>query len=149
MGVERLGDLSKTILLDGAGQYTTAPVIFHGVDQTFSVTLGHGRKKTVVRATADHDWVVGMGKVKTRDLKKGTHIPFVYHKPASDDMAVVHGLIFGDGTATKDSGYVLHVCSEHEATYPLLDKFNFPYSETERGRLYYFFGRNIHTLCLS
>ena len=133
-------------LVDGNGEWVDAGVFEHGIQETFDVTITNGRKAFVVGATADHDWVVHGSdeRTKTADLKPGTKLPHMAVKPESDALAVMHGLVYGDGAATKDNGYVLHVCAEHEKTYPVLDNFSIPYSETDRGRLYYFFGKNIH-----
>lgn len=145
MTLKQAYQLGGVEVLDANAEWITSTVHKHGVQNTFKVTLTNGRKKVAVEATDNHDWVVGGSKIQTKDLKKGMEIAHIYYKPKSDQMGVVHGLIYGDGTATKDNGYVLHVCAEHETTYEILDQFNFPWSATERGRLYYFFGKNVVT----
>lgn len=134
-------------LLDGNGEWVSCKVYDHGLDETYRVKLTNGRKVRYVDATPDHEWVIEgrATRIKTTDLRVGDRVPHVRHKVESDPLAVLHGLVYGDGTSTKDGGYVIHVCAEHEATYPVLDELDIPFSETDRGRLYYMFGKNIHT----
>lgn len=149
-GVKRIDQCNPIeTLLDADGNWVEAPVLYHGQQPVWGVKFTNGRKTKHVYTTDNHDWVVVdnegfQAKIQTQNLKVGMIVPHVTAEKTSADMAVVHGLIYGDGCKTKDGGYVLHVCSEFDATYAILDQFDFPYSLTERGRLYYFFGVNAH-----
>ena len=136
----------KVLLLDGDGNWVWAQVHNHGTDITYKVRLTNGRKSFVVEATPNHEWVIEgeEARLKTTELRKGLRIPHQTNWCDSDDYGVLHGLIYGDGTKTKDNGYVIHVCAEHAATYSILDRFSLPFSDTDRGRLYYMFGKNVH-----
>lgn len=147
-GVKRLDQCNPTEwVLDGDKNWVEVPIYNHGQQPVWGVRLTNGRKNKYVYATADHRWVVHKNDelidVFTKDLKIGQTIPHLTTNKCSYDEAVVHGLVYGDGAQTKDGGYVLHVCAEHDVTYGILDQFEFPYSTTERGRLYYFFGKNV------
>lgn len=141
-GVKRLDQCLPTEwVLDEENNWVESPIINHGQQPIWGVKLTNGRKSKYIYATADHDWIgIDGERIKTKDLKKGIKLPHKTPIKSSDKLALVHGLIYGDGSKTKDGGYVLHVCAEHKITYSLLE--DFPYSETERGRLYYFFGKN-------
>lgn len=149
-GVKTLFELAQegsATILTGEGKYQTAPVYSHGTQRIYGVLLQNGHKKETLFATPDHEWIVvnKEERLKTTDLKKGMKIPHGEFKPSQDDMwAVAHGLIYGDGSRSiKDGatkGYYIHVCSEHEITYRVLE--GIPYSESDRGRFYYFFGEN-------
>ena len=138
--------MANVVLLDGNGKWVEATVHNHGVDTVHKVKLTNGRKTQWIEATSDHEWVVEHQeeRVKTTELRKGFRVPHRAHKPKSNNLGLLHGLVYGDGTRTKDNGYVIHVCSEHDTTYEILDLFDLPYSRTERGRLYYMFGKNVH-----
>lgn len=136
--------MGSAMVLDGNGEWVEAPIYEFGEQNLIKVRLTNGKKVSYIKATPDHEWVIEgrEDRVTTANLKKGMRVPHVTNWCESDDLAVLHGLVYGDGSKTKDGGHVIHVCSEHEATYPILDKFDLPYSETERGRLYYMFGKN-------
>lgn len=142
-GVKRLDQCNPTEwLLDAHGDWVESPIINHGQQPLWGLKITNGKKYKYIYATAEHNWeVVDRGVLQTKNLKVGDKIPHITANKEATKIAAVHGLIYGDGAQTKDNGYVLHVCAEHEQTYKLLE--GFPYSETEYGRLYYFFGDNI------
>lgn len=142
-GVKRLDHCDPTEwLLDAHGTWVECPIVNHGLQPLFGLRLTNGKKSTYVYSTPEHNWeVVDKGLSQTKDLRVGDKIPHITAAKWENKTALVHGLIYGDGAQTKDNGYVLHVCAEHEQTYKLLE--GFPYSETGHGRLYYFFGKNV------
>ena len=140
MSLKEASQYSSVELLDGNKEWTHSRVYAHGRQKTYHIRFTNGKQECILFATPDHDWIVDGREdlVKTEGLKIGDRIPHLGARKNFSKDAIIHGLIYGDGTATKDGGYVLHVCAEHDETYEWLD--GYPYSETDRGRLYYFFG---------
>ena len=103
--IEKVANQIVTVIA-GDGQPRSATINEHGEQELFDIvfrqnTTGPAPGNTpVVRATANHRWKLTDGSI-TDALKVGDVIAcpkaIVEHDPA----AVVHGLIFGDGTAHK------------------------------------------------
>ena len=148
-GIKALWDVAEShiTLMDGNGDWVESYVHFHGVQKVYKVKLTKGKQSRDILVTEDHEWVVKWktDRVKTLDLKRNDKIPFLYKYKPSDPRGELHGLIYGDGSRSK-KGYMIHVCSNYEETYPILDYHNLPWSQGKTyGRHYYIFGDNVYT----
>ena len=97
------GDVVTVIAGDGVPR--PAMINEHGVQDLYDITFransgGGGSYKLVVRATADHRWKLRNGTI-TESLKEGDVLAPIHADVGVDPEAVIHGLIFGDGTAHK------------------------------------------------
>jgi ribonucleoside-diphosphate reductase alpha chain len=145
-GVKKLLQCNREeTILDGNGEWVTVPIINHGKQKIIYVRLSNGKKSVHLNVTPDHLWIIEgeNNRIPTTAIRVGDKIPNLKRTKIENRDAVVHGLIYGDGTKTKDNGYVIHVCDYHEETYPYLE--GLPFSETKLGRIYYIFGNNIKT----
>lgn len=103
--IEKVANQIVTVIA-GDGQPRSATINEHGEQELFDIVFRQNTtgpapgNMPVVRATANHRWKLADGSI-TDALKVGDVIAcpkaIVEHDPA----AVVHGLIFGDGTAHK------------------------------------------------
>lgn len=92
-------------VIAGDGKPRQATVNAHGEQDLFEIefspVLGGGSKlRKSVTATANHRWILRDGMVTTA-IKEGDVIAAINGDVGIDAQAVVHGLIFGDGTAHK------------------------------------------------
>lgn len=134
--------VGKTVsLIDGNGNWTKSEIRSFGQQQLYNIIFTKGRKKLYIRATADHDWVSKGLKVKTSNLKNvDINLP---KKVQADPLGVVHGLIYGGGTETKN-GFNYRVCGDLKDLLPYLKDFPFSKPPSCNGdSVYYFYGENI------
>lgn len=109
-GIVGIGDVAgQTVtILDGNGQWISAPILAHGEQPTACVSLKggyNGGQKSTVNATAGHRWLLANGSEKTTsELAAGDALKRVVR---TNDLAVQHtrdyfkgvqhGIIYGDG----------------------------------------------------
>jgi len=109
-------------VLNKDGRWAAAEFRSYGV-QPIKKVLFKRNSNTIreVDCTDNHRWVLDDGTVKpTRDLVKGDHVAFVSApRPTLDadyELGVRHGVVYGDGTATKShgrvKGYNLRLCGD-------------------------------------
>lgn len=85
------------------GEWRLASVNEYGTQKLFKIEFGNkngGSIRHVVTATANHRWLLADGTV-TEDLKIGDNLKAISSKFETDSQAIVHGIIFGDGTGHK------------------------------------------------
>lgn len=90
-------------VLASDGQWREAQVNSYGVQKLYRIEFGtkNGSKlHHEVTATANHRWLLNDGTV-TESLKVGDILRPAKSVCERDPQAIVHGLIFGDGTAHK------------------------------------------------
>ena len=127
--VEQLGNIPIKYLsgethniLNVNGDWTEGTFRSYGVQDVYKVTtkLNSNTIKEVC-CTANHRWLLLDGSVKaTKDLVAGDKLPFAAApKPQQDAdyiLGVRHGIIYGDGTASKAAkrvkGYVVRLCGD-------------------------------------
>lgn len=109
-------------VLNKDGRWAAATFRSYGVQPLKRV--GFKRNSNTVRTvdcTDNHRWILDNGTVKaTRDLVKGDHVAFVSAPRTQIDgdyeLGVRHGVVYGDGTATKSCGrvrgYHLRLCGD-------------------------------------
>lgn len=120
--IEKLSGTKATVL-NKNGDWTEAEFKSYGLQQTYTVKLRKNTNTFVeVDATANHRWLMSDGDVLfTSNLKPGMRIPYaVAEKPDANNidykLGVIHGLVYGDGTATYSqerlNGYYIRLCSD-------------------------------------
>jgi ribonucleoside-triphosphate reductase len=129
--ISKLAGTEATVL-NVEGRWAQANFNSYGIQDTFTVRL---RKNTntfmQVDATENHRWILSDGTVlDTRNLVKGDKIPFST-APKPDDnnldykLGIIHGLIYGDGTATYSqkrlNGYHIRLCSDANDLLPYFE----------------------------
>ncbi|MEI6179287.1 MAG: ATP cone domain-containing protein [Chloroflexales bacterium] len=103
--------------------WVPATVRSFGEQQTVTVEFGRYKTKKVVRATLNHEWALRDGRrVTTEDLRDGDMIPYTVAPRKVDTLAIdyrlglMHGIIYGDGTATfvqqRNNGYLIRLCGD-------------------------------------
>lgn len=128
-GIQPIKDLAgKDVeILNGDGNWTTAPFKSFGTQDTYKITLRWGdnkRNKTVVYATKDHRWFLSDGRVVTTEFwltgglsNKTRSIPHIYvpkddHDDVKFNAGLIHGLVYGDGSHSYNDKYYLSLCGE-------------------------------------
>lgn len=90
-------------ILASDGVWRIANVNSYGVQKLYRIGFGSkngGKMRHEVTATANHRWLLNDGSV-TESLKVGDVLRPAKSICERDPQAIVHGLIFGDGTAHK------------------------------------------------
>ncbi|CCG43353.1 putative ribonucleoside-triphosphate reductase (modular protein) [Magnetospirillum molischianum] len=92
-------------VIAGDGQPRPAMINAHGEQDLYEITFrsltgGGGKFRRTVKATANHRWKLRDGSI-TASLKTGDVLTPIHADVGMNEAAVVHGLIFGDGTAHK------------------------------------------------
>lgn len=92
-------------VIAGDGQPRPAMIYQHGEQELFEITFravkgGGGKFRHTVKATANHRWKLRDGSI-TNALAVGDVIAALPRATSRDKTAVLHGLIFGDGSAHK------------------------------------------------
>jgi adenosylcobalamin-dependent ribonucleoside-triphosphate reductase len=103
IAIRNVADQTITVIA-GDGVPRPAKIRAHGEQQVFNITFRQNTSGApgvlhTVTATADHRWKLLSGDITTC-LKVGDVIAPAW-QAAMDPAGVVHGLIFGDGTAHK------------------------------------------------
>jgi intein/homing endonuclease len=158
-GVVKLGDVvGQMLTVRGSdGQWHPAKFNEHGEQQLFDLTFvgKNGRGKRFARFTRNHRWMLADGTF-TDNIKVGDVLMPAPIHAERDPLGVVHGLVFGDGTAHKgrrDSGrpgvsqgrtYAsIRVCKSdkvRDEIHSILDKAGYTYTtppSAEGDRVYY------------
>ena len=105
-GITTLGEVSgQTVTVRCAdGEWRPALASAHGEQQLFRLVfrrVGPGpATRREERFTRNHRWILSDGIV-TEDIQPGDRLLAMPTAPVTDMEAVVHGLIFGDGTGHK------------------------------------------------
>ena len=124
-GIVGIGDVAgQTVtILDGNGQWISAPILAHGEQPTACVSLKggyNGGQKSTVNATAGHRWLLANGSEKTTsELAAGDALKRVVR---TNDLAVQHtrdyfkgvqhGVIYGDGSVEPGGVFRIRLCGE-------------------------------------
>lgn len=106
-GPVEIGKIAGEVVtvIAGDGRPRKARINAHGVQELYEITFrpvagGGGKFRHTVKATADHRWILRDGSVTT-SLSVGDVLAAAKGDVGIDPASVVHGLIFGDGTAHK------------------------------------------------
>lgn len=125
--IKNLSGSTATVLnLDG--RWTEAVFRSYG-SQAISKVAMRLNSNTVreVECTPNHRWILKNGTVKsTAELVAGDQIPFASApKPPIDEdyrLGVIHGIVYGDGTATRTQkrvkGYHIRLCGDSRELLP-------------------------------
>ena len=124
-GIVGIGDVAgQTVtILDGNGQWISAPILAHGEQPTACVSLKggyNGGQKSTVNATAGHRWLLANGSEKTTsELVAGDALKRIVR---TNDLAVQHtrdyfkgvqhGVIYGDGSVEPAGVFRIRLCGE-------------------------------------
>jgi len=124
-GIVGIGDVAgQTVtILDGNGQWVSAPIFAHGEQPTACVSLKggyNGAQKSTVDATVGHRWLLADGSEKTTsELTTGDALKRVVR---TNDLAtqhdrdyfkgVQHGVIYGDGSVEPAGVFRVRLCGE-------------------------------------
>lgn len=121
-GLVPIGDVAGEIVtvLDGYGNWTAAPVLEHGQQPVASVLLRggyNGRELRSIKATAGHRWLLeGAVEKTTNQLVAGDVLLRVKRNDVTDNAAyragVRHGIVYGDGSQTKESNALIRLCGD-------------------------------------
>ena len=146
-------------VINSDGGWSKTTVRNYGFQSLMKVVVGYNTHNEEIYATPDHDWIVGEGKIKTKNLKKGDKIPLVFRKrlPVYEDidyrLGIIHGLVYGDGTAqkhkksrqdrntavaTRTKGYKIRLCDDIADLGIWLDEYPKSYPESCGGDPVYY-----------
>lgn len=122
VAISKLKGSSATVL-NKNGEWVPATFKSYGVQPLTRVILKRNSNSLLtVDCTSNHRWVLTDGHVlDTASLREGDNIPFITApKPTIDNdyiLGVRHGIIYGDGTATKAAervkGYHIRLCGNN------------------------------------
>jgi intein/homing endonuclease len=109
-------------VVNSNGAWAEAAIHGYGKQPTFNVKLKlNSNTEKTVECSANHRWLLTDGRVvPTSGLQRKDRVPFTRAlKPEIDDdypLGVRHGLIYGDGTATKSckrvKGWHIRLCGD-------------------------------------
>jgi RNA-splicing ligase RtcB len=95
-------------LLTTGGEWVKAPVESFGEQRLYEVVLGRFGEEKVIRATAEHRWLLrpkvkhNRSETTTRELRVGDRLDYAYPPRNSSLMVapsgIARGFVFGDGT---------------------------------------------------
>lgn len=139
-------------VVDGDGQWTEAPCRSFGKQAIWEVALatsGRGSDWTI-RSTEEHQWVLRDGTRKTtKELAPGDKLAFVrvpevegFNRNSRDYCeGVIHGIVFGDGTANYKQkqqkrvckGFAIRLCGDHEDLLPYFNGRSVSYPPSFEG----------------
>lgn len=139
-------------LLDGNGAWVPCVIHDHGMQETGSVKFNGGFESIELRSTANHGWVTakGCGTTLSKSFLHG-HRKFIADlrptKLITDEQdykrGVVHGIMYGDGSKTRDGAFNIRVCSHHESIEAWLDGVSKTYPQSNNGDPLYYFPRAV------
>lgn len=144
-------------VIDGNGDWVLAKCSSYGLQPLMNVTLS-GKNKVTIRATPGHRWSVldADRKSITADLEVGTKlnsatVPVFSVDESSSDYfdGVVHGLVYGDGTAQykmssgqeqkslvvrqQCKGFSIRICSDASSLLPYFGSLPVSYPPSYNG----------------
>lgn len=99
-------DGDKVRVLTHRGRWRDATVRSYGAQQLYKVTLGRGRNRQTVRATANHRWILEDGSV-TSSLRVGQKLwkpPHLVRDWSYEDASEIEQLYWARGFAYGDGG---------------------------------------------
>lgn len=146
-GMVPIGDFEDQFVtvLDGNGVWVKTKVECFGEQNLFSIRFTNGRKSKTLMATIEHGWISNGERVTTGFVKKVDFAVAPKNESVDYRLGVVHGLVYGDGSATDDGGFNLRVCSDHEDVCPWLEGYPTSNPPSANGDPYfYFYGDNAH-----
>lgn len=126
---------SVVTLLDGNGDWVPCSIYDHGEQETVALTFKGGFESLEIRSTLEHGWIAASGHsvVKTKafvhDSGRKEIADLRPAKSAKNEaqyrLGLVHGLIYGDGTAQSDGAYSIRICSNLECLAPVMADYGF------------------------
>lgn len=149
-----IGDVSEqdVTLLDGNGDWVKCHIYDHGVQATVNLNLFGGFEKVSIRSTMEHGWVENQtNEIKyTKDFVNNNNKGSRSTAPRIADLrpsktiknevdyrrGVVHGLIYGDGSARSDRPndcFIIRLCAEKIALEPWLQDHSKTYQPCANG----------------
>lgn len=132
-------------VLDGNGVWVKTKVESFGEQNLFAVRFTNGRKSKTIMATMEHGWVSNGERVLTGFIKSVDFAAAPKNESADYKLGVVHGLVYGDGSATNDGGFNIRVCSDHEDVCHWFKGYPTSNPPSANGDPYfYFYGDNAH-----
>lgn len=146
-GMIPIGDLEDQFVtvLDGNGEWVKTKVECFGEQNLFSIRFTNGRKSKTLLATMEHGWISKGKRMPTGHVKDVDFVIAPKNESADYRLGVVHGLVYGDGSATSDNGFNIRVCSDHEDICPWFEGYPTSNPPSCKGDPYfYFFGKNAH-----
>ena len=129
-------------LLDGNGDWVKCHIYDHGVQETQLTQFpGQGGKKIEIWSTLNHGWISGDKRIETKDFKgHNTKIndlrpSKVIKNEESYQNGLVHGIIYGDGSASKNCKdfYYIRICSNISDFVPIFKKYPAFYAPSYNG----------------
>lgn len=129
-------------VVDGNGEWVLSDINSFGEQKIVEAKFGYNSHNKIVKCTEEHDWVLSDGRrVKTKELVAGDVIAFnnVSKKYDTVDykLGLIHGIIYGDGTATfsqeRIKGYIIRLCNDYADLLPLFDKYPVSYPPSYGG----------------
>lgn len=134
---------STATVLNVDGRWAEATFRSYGSQTVFAVNMRRNSNSTVSPVcTANHRWILTDGTVKaTSELLPGDKIPIATApKPEIDAdyiLGVRHGIVFGDGTATRTcervKGYHLRLCGKSRELLEYFDGYPVSYAPSAGG----------------
>lgn len=130
-------------VLNVDGRWAEATFKSYGIQPVYEVEFGYGNFKRTVEATANHRWVLTDGSVKsTSNLMVGDSIPTAFAPKEFEldldyKLGVIHGLVYGDGTATytqeRVKGYHIRLCGDNAELLPYFEGYPVSYAPSAHG----------------
>lgn len=140
-GMRPIGDLEgmNIHVMDGNGDWQLTKVENFGMQELFAVSMFNGGKRKTILATMGHAWISKGVRVLTSSVKIIDFFSASKKEGVDYGRGVVHGLVYGDGSATNDGGFNIRVCSDHEDVCPWLEGFPTSNPPSANGDPYYYF----------
>ena len=130
-------------VLNKNSEWTRAKINCFGEQPIYKVSLRlNSNSLRDIECTGNHRWVLDNGRVlSTEQLREGDRLPFVSRvKPQIDDdyiLGVRHGIVYGDGTATKKAqrvlGYMIRLCGQSRELLQFFDGYPVCYPPSANG----------------
>lgn len=146
-GMFPIGELEDQFVtvMDGAGSWVKTKVESFGEQNLFNIRFTNGRKSKSIMATMEHGWISDGKRTTTGSVKSVDFMTALKNESADYRLGVVHGIVYGDGSATSDGGFNLRVCSDHEDICPWFEGYPTSNPPSANGDPYfYFYGKNAH-----
>lgn len=111
-GLRKIKELAGSTqkIVDGNGKWVTSEFFGAGRQETVEISMHCGRRKKVIRATLDHEWIVQLQRdsaqterKETSDLQPGDLLIRARPKPVAKQLrpsptGIARGIVFGNGT---------------------------------------------------
>lgn len=152
-GLVPIGDVAGEIVtvMDGYGNWTPAPVLQHAEQPVASVLLRggyNGRELRSIKATAGHRWLLeGVVEKTTNQLVAGDVLLRVKRNDVTDTEAyragVRHGIVYGDGSQTKESNALIRLCGEKDHLAPFFENSHWNQISAIEGDVAFYLPRHL------